>query len=525
MRICPPSGNVTTSTPPRPWVTASGAPPTPPRPAGHTCAPKVRGHGVVGGRRRRSSRRGGLQGCGRNCAAYSALAAGSNASSSVRNAVGMLQQVHLHAADVDRRRRPAPAAPRPPRIASSLVRVERADALRGDGPGPGRPHPGARIRPPALDHADRRQQPRGGAARLLRRRDRRLRTPAAPRPTPTTPMQAGQRDHDRSHAATYAQRCRARRNLPPPTRRATLGHDLLDPRARSRDRGVRRRRRLPLLRRRRAVHPCRRAGWRPVHPGAGQPDVRAGRHGAAARRALPPQAVVDRAGRPRPGPAASGSCTSSTRPGGVAQHTGPDCVSWAGQRRGRHVSVAGNMLAGPAVLDAMLDGFAAAAGPLALRLIAALQAGEDAGGDKRGRQSAARARPYSTTRYPDLDIRADDHPDPLAELRRLHRVSLERFAVFRRMMAGRAQPAGACWTAPRSRPPSPATASRSMAEQLTCGRSLALAALFALLALAGPAAGAIHADDRAARGSGRARSHARLRLCRAGSSMPPCATS
>jgi uncharacterized Ntn-hydrolase superfamily protein len=99
------------------------------------------------------------------------------------------------------------------------------------------------------------------------------------------------------------------------------------------------------------------------------------------------------------------------------------------------------MLAGPAVLDAMLAGFEASSGPLALRLIAALQAGEDAGGDKRGKQSAA-VRVHTNDPYPDLDIRADDHPDPLAELRRLHRVSLERFAVFRTLMAGRDDPWG-----------------------------------------------------------------------------------
>jgi uncharacterized Ntn-hydrolase superfamily protein len=127
--------------------------------------------------------------------------------------------------------------------------------------------------------------------------------------------------------------------------------------------------------------------------------------------------------------------------GRVAQHTGPGCVTWAGQRQGAMISVAGNMLAGAAVLDAMLAEFEAAVGPLALRLIAALQAGEDAGGDKRGKQSAA-VRVHLNDPYPDLDIRADDHPDPLAELRRLHRISLERFAVFRTLMAGRDDPWG-----------------------------------------------------------------------------------
>ncbi len=127
--------------------------------------------------------------------------------------------------------------------------------------------------------------------------------------------------------------------------------------------------------------------------------------------------------------------------GRIAQHTGPGCVDWAGQRQGAQVSVAGNMLAGPAVLDAMLQAFTITQATLAERLLAALQAGEDAGGDKRGRQSAA-LRVHTADPYPDLDIRTDDHTDRLAELRRLHRVSLERFAVFRRLMAGRDDPWG-----------------------------------------------------------------------------------
>ena len=64
-----------------------------------------------------------------------------------------------------------------------------------------------------------------------------------------------------------------------------------------------------------------------------------------------------------------------------------------------------------------------------------------AGGDKRGRQSAA-LQVASRDPYPDLDIRSDDHPDPLADLRRLHRISLERYAVFRRFLAGRDSPWG-----------------------------------------------------------------------------------
>jgi uncharacterized Ntn-hydrolase superfamily protein len=90
----------------------------------------------------------------------------------------------------------------------------------------------------------------------------------------------------------------------------------------------------------------------------------------------------------------------------------------------------------------MLEGFARTTGSFAERLIGGLEAGEAAGGDKRGRQSAG-VKICLADPYPDLDIRADDHADPLAELRRLHRVSLERYAVFRRFLAGSRDPWGA----------------------------------------------------------------------------------
>ncbi len=127
--------------------------------------------------------------------------------------------------------------------------------------------------------------------------------------------------------------------------------------------------------------------------------------------------------------------------GRVAQYTGRDCVAWCGSVRGTDISVAGNMLAGAAVVEATLAAFQAAGGDLTERLLTALEAGEAAGGDKRGKQSAA-LKICTADPYPDLDIRADDHPDPLAELRRLHRVSRERFAVFRRFMAGSHSPCG-----------------------------------------------------------------------------------
>ena len=127
--------------------------------------------------------------------------------------------------------------------------------------------------------------------------------------------------------------------------------------------------------------------------------------------------------------------------GRIAQYTGKDCVAWCGSVRGADVSVAGNMLAGSAVVERTLAAFERAAGTLADRLLTALEAGEAAGGDKRGKESAA-LKIATRDPYPDLDIRIDDHPDPLAELRRLHAVSQERFAVFRRFLPGTDSPCG-----------------------------------------------------------------------------------
>jgi uncharacterized Ntn-hydrolase superfamily protein len=127
--------------------------------------------------------------------------------------------------------------------------------------------------------------------------------------------------------------------------------------------------------------------------------------------------------------------------GRIAQHTGAGCVAWAGHVRGQDISVAGNMLAGAAVVRRTIETYLAATGPLAERLLPGMEAGEAAGGDKRGKQSAA-LKICSADPFPDLDLRADDHPDPLAELRRLYRVSQERFAVFRRFLPGADSPCG-----------------------------------------------------------------------------------
>lgn len=113
--------------------------------------------------------------------------------------------------------------------------------------------------------------------------------------------------------------------------------------------------------------------------------------------------------------------------GEVAAHTGVDCVDWCGDVKGDGVSVAGNMLAGPAVIAETLAAYEANMDlPLAERLMTAMEAGADAGGDKRGTQSAALVI-HRSEDYPWLSLRADDHPDPLDELRRLYDVAYERF--------------------------------------------------------------------------------------------------
>ena len=125
-----------------------------------------------------------------------------------------------------------------------------------------------------------------------------------------------------------------------------------------------------------------------------------------------------------------------------AAHTGASCVDWCGHQVFEGFSVAGNMLAGPQVIEATAEAFVAAAGqPLAERLLAAMAAGEAAGGDKRGKQAAA-LRIHGDEDYPALDIRVDDHAEPIIELQRLYQVSLDRFQPFVSCLAGRHDPAG-----------------------------------------------------------------------------------
>ena len=105
------------------------------------------------------------------------------------------------------------------------------------------------------------------------------------------------------------------------------------------------------------------------------------------------------------------------RYGRTAAWTGENCVMWCGSQQAHGVSVAGNMLAGEAVVTDTLSAMETDL-PLPERLMQAMLAGEAAGGDRRGRQSAAMVM-VTTEDFPDLNLRVDDHEDPLQELDRL----------------------------------------------------------------------------------------------------------
>lgn len=128
--------------------------------------------------------------------------------------------------------------------------------------------------------------------------------------------------------------------------------------------------------------------------------------------------------------------------GRVGAYTGAACIGWCGHLAGRGWSLAGNMLAGAQVLEASALAYEhLASRPLAERLLGALEAGDAAGGDKRGKQSAALL-VVTTEEYPALTLRVDDHAEPFVELRRLHEKSLERFVPFTACLPTRSRPAG-----------------------------------------------------------------------------------
>ncbi|WP_299678817.1 DUF1028 domain-containing protein [uncultured Roseobacter sp.] len=186
--------------------------------------------------------------------------------------------------------------------------------------------------------------------------------------------------------------------------------------------------------------------------GALVPHIRGGRCAVATQAFVNPLWGIEAADRMAVGEAASAVLADLVaRDGGEAQrqahmidaagdiaaHTGEDCIDWCGHVSGEDVSVAGNMLAGEAVIVETLAAYQSAADlPFAERLLTAMEAGELAGGDKRGKQSAA-LRIHRGEDYPWLDLRADDHADPLPELRRLYDVAQERFLHVAHVMPRR----------------------------------------------------------------------------------------
>jgi uncharacterized Ntn-hydrolase superfamily protein len=121
--------------------------------------------------------------------------------------------------------------------------------------------------------------------------------------------------------------------------------------------------------------------------------------------------------------------------GRAAAYTGTACLDWAGHRVGEGFCAQGNILAGEKVVDAMAEAFVAAKGELADRLVEALAAGQRAGGDKRGMQSAAllvvrKDGGYGGNNDRYIDLRVEDGKEPIAELKRL-------LALYKRDRLGR----------------------------------------------------------------------------------------
>ncbi len=118
------------------------------------------------------------------------------------------------------------------------------------------------------------------------------------------------------------------------------------------------------------------------------------------------------------------------REGSPAVWTGSDCTQWCGHQRGDDYCAQGNMLTGAGVVEAMGKAFDDTADqPLDERLMCALEAAQKAGGDKRGRQSAA-LKVVGSEVYGRVDLRVDEHPDPVAELRRILEVARQQLAPF-----------------------------------------------------------------------------------------------
>lgn len=148
------------------------------------------------------------------------------------------------------------------------------------------------------------------------------------------------------------------------------------------------------------------------------------------RQGLSPAAVVEKVlendpdPRPETWPKAGRQFSVMNASGEVATYTGPRASDWAGHKIGRHCSAQGNILAGPEVVEQMVEAFEETEGHLSFRLLAALEAGQAAGGDRRGMQSAAMLIVKEDggvwlNNDVVLRLQVDDHEQPIQELRRL----------------------------------------------------------------------------------------------------------
>jgi uncharacterized Ntn-hydrolase superfamily protein len=128
--------------------------------------------------------------------------------------------------------------------------------------------------------------------------------------------------------------------------------------------------------------------------------------------------------------------------GRAASWSGKSCTDWFGHIVGDHFAVQGNMLVGEATITAMAAAFRSSEPlDLAERLLLAMEAGQAAGGDKRGRQSAA-VKVFHKEAYPYLDLRVDEHRHPVAELRRIFEVARHQLLPFVDGMPTRKNPLG-----------------------------------------------------------------------------------
>lgn len=126
--------------------------------------------------------------------------------------------------------------------------------------------------------------------------------------------------------------------------------------------------------------------------------------------------------------------------GRSAAWSGADCTPWFGQIVEPHFAVQGNMLVSGRTIESMADAFRSSeASDLAERLLLALEAGDAAGGDRRGRQSAA-LKVHGVEEYPWLDLRVDENPDPVPELRRVYRIARLQLLPFVQGMPKRTDP-------------------------------------------------------------------------------------